>query len=103
MVTAKTIFFVFKQRTEPYIYGLTVLHMWVMCVIWQAPLKFQSECTYREKAEARVAELEQEVELIRRQLEQFKYNAMTRIHNQRGLVLAHHRNQYEHMHSVSLY
>ena len=67
------------------------------------PIKFQSESTNREKAEARVVVLEQEVELIRRQLDQFQYQTMTRLHNQRVAALAHHHRAYETMHEVSYF
>ena len=63
-------------------------------------ITFQTERANREKAETRVKVLEQEVELIRRQLDQFQYQTMTRLHNQRVAALSHHQRTYNELHGL---
>ena len=61
---------------------------------------YRAERANREKAETRIKSLEQEVELIRRQLEQFQYQTMTRLHNQRVAALANHKRTYNELHNL---
>ena len=61
---------------------------------------YRAERANREKAETRIKSLEQEVELIRRQLEQFQYQTMTRLHNQHVAALANHKRTYNELHNL---
>ncbi len=56
---------------------------------------FQQERHDRENAQSHIVELEQEMDLIKRQLEQFQVSHMTRLHNQRIAALTNHRNEYQ--------
>jgi len=55
---------------------------------------FQQERGDREKAQAKVAELETEVDLLKRQLEQFQMSRMARLRAQRDNALNYYRNQH---------
>ena len=60
-----------------------------------------SEREARLKAEARVRELEMELDLVKRQLEQFQVKHMRRLHKQRKKNLEVMRRDYELAHSFS--
>lgn len=48
----------------------------------------------RENAQSRITELEKEIDLTKRQLEQFQVSHMTRLHNQRTAALARYKSEY---------
>ena len=61
---------------------------------------YRIERADREMAETRIKTLEQEVELIQRQLDQFQCHAMTRLHSQRVIALASHERTYNELHGL---
>jgi centrosomal protein CEP55 len=56
---------------------------------------FESERRDRERAQARINEMENEMDLIKRQLEQFQTSHMTHLYNQRMAALSNYQNDYE--------
>ena len=61
---------------------------------------YRAERANREMAETCVKTLEQEVELIQRQLDQFQCQTMTRLHSQRVIALASHERTYNELHGL---
>ena len=59
---------------------------------------FESERHDRERAQARVEELEQELRIVRRQLEQFQGRQMDEIAERRRQALNYYREEYERAH-----
>jgi len=62
---------------------------------------FESERQDRERAQKRIADLEQELSLHKRQLEQFQTNHMTRLYQQRMASLAQYRQEHASQHGYA--